>query len=221
MELQLFDLEQYTAPPAQISEDGDDDYENPQYIPPYPYGRDGGKTKVLRFLHTKTMGGSAAICHIAFKTGLPEPRIQGLAATDGHLFETELLRELWLLKLTENGKKVAKLVVENLPNDAELLNERLGHKYIELKWAAYGGMQSQVFKLTKEKRNYGTGWASLENRLSRGKYEQWFLHYQLPKEPKRSKYVSGKQLAKVREMIAAKKPIPEILEVIGSKKKGL
>lgn len=220
-ELQLFDLQQYHQPPAQLMEDGDGDYEDPRYIIPKSYGQDGGKTKVLRFLHTKTMVGSSSIPYIALQNQLPKEQVEGLAITNEHLFNTELSGKIWNLKLTENGKKVAKLVVEHLPIDAELLDERLGFKYIELKWTAYGGMQSQIFKLDKEKRNYGTGWASLESRLSRGKYEQFYLHYQLPKQPKRSKYVNKNQVARVRHLIEQKAPLAEILKVISDGKKSL
>ncbi|NJN74229.1 MAG: hypothetical protein HC799_16215 [Limnothrix sp. RL_2_0] len=220
-ELSLFDLAQYEQPTPAIAPDGDGDYEDPAYITPKIGSIDGGKTAALRYLYSKLSIGGIHPTAIAVNCDISKYRAEGLAATDGHLFESIQAEGYFCIGLTECGKNVAKLVVEHLPPDAQLLGEKLGYTYINLRWTAFGGAQEQTFKLLPDKRKHGDGWAYIETRVLRGKYPQYYLHYQHPGEAKRSKYVPKSKLDKVNKMVTEKQTIDSILSILSAKEKGV
>lgn len=145
----LFDLIGYQVPETPITEeDPTADYEDPDYIKPELHGRDGGKTKALRELLKTAPNYRMYPIALAHKIKVRLPRIEGLSATDGHLFELgEGKDEWWEIRLTEKGIKVAELVAAHLPPDAELLNESIGFKYINLTWFSGGKEHQKTFQL--------------------------------------------------------------------------
>ena len=216
----LFDVQQYQEPERAIAEDGDGDYEDPRYV---TLGKGfwwGDAIPLVRALYEHLPKEEMTGRVLELRSGVKDFYAPHHPNTSILFTVTAIPGSCYLYSLSEWGKRIAKILLEELPKDAELMEVKLGRTRVFLTWAAHGGMQKGAFPMPPAKRKHGDGWATMESRVSQGRYTQWYLHYQLPGGKKRSKYIPSSKVKFVREMVDSKDHIADILAIITKKKAG-